>query len=80
MYVSVCHLSSPFAHWYAPADLPKILLSIPSVLTEILSHALPYVVDVLLFLAFVYWNGGIVLGESINADGSLITSLNEFAR
>ena len=52
------------AEW-SPADWLMILKSIPGVVTMVLPQSIPFLVDVLLFAVFIYWNGGIVLGESL---------------
>ena len=52
------------SHLRLSADLPKILLSLPQALPDLLRTCVPYIVDFALFTAFIFWNGGIVLGTS----------------
>ena len=51
------HLSSH------PADMLKIVKSLPNIPLSVVTSAVPYAIDAALFVAFVEWNGGIVLGE-----------------
>ena len=44
------------------ADWLKIARSLPNVVHKILPLSVPFLIDLLLFGAFVLWNGGIVLG------------------
>jgi alpha-1,2-glucosyltransferase len=45
-------------------DLVLSVRSLPSVLLDILPAFIPYALVLVLFGAFVVWNGGIVLGEA----------------
>lgn len=49
---------------YGVDDILRSILSILSVVPQLFPQALPYTLDFILFAGFVYWNGGIVLGES----------------
>ncbi|KAI5119916.1 hypothetical protein M0805_000881 [Coniferiporia weirii] len=53
------------------SDWLKVLTSLPNVILEIIPHAAPYAIDAILFSGFVYWNGGIVLGDKSNHVPSL---------
>ena len=46
-------------------DLLKAILSAPKVVPEILPVFVPYSLVLVGFAAFVIWNGGIVLGQSV---------------
>ena len=46
-------------------DVPRIILSAPAVLLDILPRFLPYSLVLGVFAAFTVWNGGIVLGMFI---------------
>ena len=46
-----------------PEDWLCILKTIPNIPFDVVTSALPYAVDATLFIAFVIWNGGIVLGR-----------------
>ncbi|KAL5495666.1 ALG10 [Sanghuangporus weigelae] len=59
-------LYDPPALSTAPSDLLKVLFSVPRVLPLVVYSAVPYAIDVFLFAIFVYWNGGIVLGDKSN--------------
>ena len=47
------------------ADIIKIMRSMHNIPLDTLTSALPYAFDAALFVAFVIWNGGIVLGEPL---------------
>ncbi|KAL0950710.1 hypothetical protein HGRIS_007486 [Hohenbuehelia grisea] len=70
---SVTHTAwhDPSALLAGPGDLFKTILSAPSILSTILPKFIPYGVVVGLFAAFIYWNGGIVLGDKSNHIPSL---------
>jgi len=48
------------------SDLPRSLLSVLKVLPDILPAFVPYTLVLATFMAFVVWNGGIVLGDKSN--------------
>jgi len=68
---SLTKLHDPPALSASISDIPRILLSIPQILPDILAQAGPYAIVFLLFGSFVYWNGGIVLGDKSNHVPSL---------
>ncbi|KAF8679668.1 DIE2/ALG10 family [Rhizoctonia solani] len=59
-------LYDPMALDASLSDIPKILSSIPAILPWLVKTAWPYVVPVVGFASFVFWNGGIVLGDKSN--------------
>ncbi|KAH7345063.1 glucosyltransferase [Rhizoctonia solani] len=59
-------LYDPMALDASLSDMPKILFSIPAILPWLIKTAWPYVVPVVGFASFVFWNGGIVLGDKSN--------------
>ncbi|KAH7104544.1 alpha-2-glucosyltransferase Alg10 [Auriculariales sp. MPI-PUGE-AT-0066] len=59
-------LHDPPALETRPSDIPKTLQSMLGVIPALLETALPYAAVVAAFVAFVVWNGGIVLGDKSN--------------
>ncbi|KAF7320168.1 hypothetical protein MKEN_00801300 [Mycena kentingensis (nom. inval.)] len=59
-------LHDPPALEARPGDLAKAIESLPGVLGDILPAFVPYALVLALFVAFVVWNGGIVLGDKSN--------------
>ncbi|KAF7306547.1 hypothetical protein MIND_00446000 [Mycena indigotica] len=59
-------LHDPLAFEARPNDIIKTLLSLPSVIRDILPAFVPYALVLIAFAAFVVWNGGIVLGDKSN--------------
>ncbi|CAE6407760.1 unnamed protein product [Rhizoctonia solani] len=59
-------LYDPMALDASLSDIPKILFSIPAILPWLVKVVWPYVVPVVGFASFVFWNGGIVLGDKSN--------------
>ncbi|CDO75880.1 hypothetical protein BN946_scf184672.g13 [Trametes cinnabarina] len=59
-------LHDPPALEAGPADLIWSILSAPRVLPDILLNFVPYALVLVVFGAFVVWNGGIVLGDKAN--------------
>ena len=57
--VSNAHLDDDYT-----GDWNSMIRSIPKSIHFILPQSTPYILDALLFSAFVYWNKGIVLGAS----------------
>jgi len=49
-----------------PADLLQAVISAPQVVGELLPVFVPYACVLAAFLAFVVWNGGVVLGDKSN--------------
>lgn len=59
-------------HWHERAltagfegDLRKTVASLPNALSKLLFPSVPYMIVLVLFIGFVFWNGGIVLGACI---------------
>ncbi|KAL4069407.1 glycosyltransferase family 59 protein [Scleroderma citrinum] len=48
------------------ADFIKSIISLPNALPELLPPLVPYMLVLALFGGFVFWNGGIVLGDRAN--------------
>ncbi|KAJ1311511.1 hypothetical protein OPQ81_009997 [Rhizoctonia solani] len=59
-------LYDPMALDASLSDIPKILSSVPAALPSLIRTAWPYVIPVVGFASFVFWNGGIVLGDKSN--------------
>ncbi|THH12141.1 hypothetical protein EW145_g160 [Phellinidium pouzarii] len=64
-------LYDPSALTALPSDWMKIVASLPRAIPEVLPHAAPYALDALVFAVFVYYNGGVVLGDKSNHVPSL---------
>ncbi|CCO26826.1 alpha-1,2-glucosyltransferase [Rhizoctonia solani AG-1 IB] len=56
-------LYDPMALDASLSDIPKVLFSIPGILPWLVKVVWPYVVPVVGFASFIFWNGGIVLGR-----------------
>ncbi|KDN50252.1 hypothetical protein RSAG8_01588, partial [Rhizoctonia solani AG-8 WAC10335] len=59
-------LYDPMALDASLSDIPKIFFSVPAILPSLMKTVWPYVVPVAGFASFVFWNGGIVLGDKSN--------------
>ncbi|CAE6445262.1 unnamed protein product [Rhizoctonia solani] len=59
-------LYDPMALDASLSDIPIILFSVPAILPSLIQTIWPYVVPVAGFASFVFWNGGIVLGDKSN--------------
>lgn len=59
-------LHDPPALAATPVDLLKAIMSAPKVISSILPAFVPYTLVIAAFTAFVFWNGGIVLGDKSN--------------
>ncbi|CAE6534662.1 unnamed protein product [Rhizoctonia solani] len=59
-------LYDPMALDASLSDIPKILFSVPAILPWLMKTVWPYVVPVVGFASFIFWNGGIVLGDKSN--------------
>ncbi|KAI0067958.1 glucosyltransferase [Artomyces pyxidatus] len=59
-------LYDPPALAAGPADIPRSIWSLVEILPDILLDFIPYALVLLMFGAFVVWNGGIVLGDKSN--------------
>jgi len=62
----LARLHDPPALVAGPADIPRLLASLPGILPDVLPSFVPYALVVAGFGAFVVWNGGIVLGDKSN--------------
>ncbi|KAI0032499.1 glucosyltransferase [Vararia minispora EC-137] len=59
-------LHDPPALTAGPADISRLLKSVPGVLPDVLSNFAPYALVLAGFVSFLYWNDGIVLGDKSN--------------
>ncbi|EKM60782.1 glycosyltransferase family 59 protein [Phanerochaete carnosa HHB-10118-sp] len=59
-------LHDPPAVAATPVDLLQAILSAPKVIPDILPAFVPYALVIVAFAVFVFWNGGIVLGDKSN--------------
>ncbi|KLO20504.1 glucosyltransferase [Schizopora paradoxa] len=59
-------LHDPPALLASVSDIPRIISSVFGVIPDILAQAAPYTLVFFLFGGFVFWNGGIVLGDKSN--------------
>jgi alpha-1,2-glucosyltransferase len=59
------------SHWIWSGDLVRSVLSTPKIILDILPSFVPYALVLVIFGAFVVWNGGIVLGDKANHVPSL---------
>ncbi|KAG1715800.1 hypothetical protein ID866_1376 [Astraeus odoratus] len=59
-------LRDPPALLASPGDFISSILSLPYVVSELLQPFVPYMLVLALFGGFVFWNGGIVLGDKAN--------------
>ncbi|KAG8947991.1 glucosyltransferase [Tulasnella sp. 419] len=59
-------LHDPKARDATTTDVVKSVQSLIPLIPRVLSSSLPYIMDAILFAAFVIWNGGIVLGDKSN--------------
>ncbi|KIJ22240.1 glycosyltransferase family 59 protein [Paxillus involutus ATCC 200175] len=58
-------LSAGPGEWYE-WDFLRSIISAPAALPELLFTSVPYMLALVMFGAFVFWNGGIVLGDKAN--------------
>lgn len=62
----LAELHDPPALQGRPSDLIQSILSAPRILPDIMPSFIPYALVLALFVVFMIWNGGIVLGDKSN--------------